>query len=391
MTKEKSFLIRILSDFILEKSTQVPEGLDWESLIELSRRQQVEGIVYYQCKGSIPTQYRFECMKAYMLAVHFYENRVHFLEQFAQKAKEQGIDHFVVKGTAAAAFYPVPAQRTMGDTDIVIRTKDRDRVGRIMEQLGCKLYSDFEDREWIYQKDKMLFEVHDHLLYSETVTEKKHARFFNDFWKYYRDGALDESFHFLFLIVHLRKHFMNSGVGFRQFMDIAVSIKNNAQLDWQYISDSLEELQLLDFAKVCFAFCERWFGVPSPMEGVVIEDAFFEQSTAKIFADGIFGFDNETNLKNEAVNRARKSKNRILSMLLSLLRRFFPSYSSMILSGNYPFLKGRAYLLPFAWLYRFYRGIRYRYVDDGKQLAQNAFVSSEQLKERVEMLEKWGL
>ena len=371
MTKEQVLLIQVLSDFIQNRETPVPEGVDWDCLIALSGRQQVEGIVYLQCKENIPAEYRFEMMKAQMLALHFYENRVHFLELFRQKAAEEKIDFFVVKGTAAAAFYPVPAQRTMGDTDIVVHTEDRDKIDTIMKELGCENHSNFEDREWIYFKDKMLFEVHDHLLYSETVTEEKHARFFNDFWKYYQDGALDWSFHFLFLLVHL--------------------LKNNPNLDWNFITESLKKLQLLDFAKVCFAFIERWFGIKAPIETAEIEEDFYEASTEKIFADGVFGFDNDSNLKNDAVNRARNSKNGFFSMILAFLRRLFPSYSSMILSGNYPFLKGKAFLLPFAWIYRFYRGIRYHYVDDGKKLAKNSFVSSKQLEERVDMLEKWGL
>ena len=126
MTKEQDFLIHILSDFILEKPTTPVDGLDWGILSAHSKKQQVEGIVFGQCKSFIPPEFRFEMMKSNMLSLHFYENRVHFLEQFKQKAQEENIDFFVVKGTAAAAFYPMPAQRTMGDTDIVVHTEDRD-------------------------------------------------------------------------------------------------------------------------------------------------------------------------------------------------------------------------------------------------------------------------
>ena len=392
MTKEKQFIIKVLSDFILKtKSSNIP-GLDWGKVLEISRIHQLSGIVYSQCREFIDKAYSFEFLKAYALCVHSYENRVNILNTLGAQFKENGIDYFIIKGTEVAPFYPCSELRTMGDTDIVVKTEQRASAGEIMLSQGFENESDYDNKEWVYLKEKLKFELHDSLIYEEIINDKKHEAYFADPWHYVNDNKLDGNYHFLFLILHLRKHFMNSGVGFRQFMDIAVLAEYDGELDWKLIEKNLDELGLLNFAKMCFAFCSRWFGVSSPLGECEIDDEFYEQSTEIIFANGIFGFDNEINFKNETLNRIRKDDGSFITMVGIALSRAFPPYRMMILEDHYSFLKGKPFLLPFAWIYRFFRGIKYKKVgQEKKKMLNDSFVSKEYIKERTALLEKWGL
>ncbi|NCU27417.1 hypothetical protein EOM86_11990, partial [Candidatus Nomurabacteria bacterium] len=64
----------------------------------------------------------------------------------------------------------------------------------------------------------------------------------NSFDHFIVNGRLDDSFHFVFAIYHLCKHFMNSGVGFRQFVDVAVLIKNDDRINWMWTENKLKEI-----------------------------------------------------------------------------------------------------------------------------------------------------
>ena len=392
MTKEKQFIIRVLSDYILKKKTEYTPDLDWEQVFETAKTHQVSGIVYSQCKEFINKAYSFEFLKAYAYCFHSYENRLNLLNSLNEEFKENGIDYFVLKGTEVANFFPCPQLRTMGDTDIVVKPEQRAKAGEIMLSQGFENESDYEDKEWVYVNKKLKFELHDSLVYEEVINDKRHERFFGDFWNYVQNNELEWNFHFLFLILHLRKHFMNSGVGFRQFMDIAVLAKYNEQLDWVLIEQKLKELGLFDFAKMCFAFCEKWFGVPSPLGTSEIDNDFYEESTEIICANGIFGFDNDMNNKNDALNHIRKEDGSVFTMIHLALAKTFPPYRLMISEEHYSFLKGKPFLLPFAWIYRFFRGIKYRKIGyESRRMINDSFVSKDYIKQRTALLEKWGL
>lgn len=146
--------------------------------------------------------------------------------------------YFVIKGPEIAEYYPVPALRTMGDVDIVV--KDRSVAHEVMIKQGFTNITKLSDREWQYYKMNMEFELHDRLVYKELINMDLQEVFFNDFWKYVENNKIDLNFHFVFLIYHLKKHFMNSGVGFRQFVDLAVLIKN-AELNWDWIEITLKK------------------------------------------------------------------------------------------------------------------------------------------------------
>jgi len=398
MTREQEFFLQVLSDHLNGKATNPPEGLDWPQIAKYAKSHEVEGIIYHQCKDYLSKHEELASVndrlsRATAAAVFYYANRTAMVERLTEALDAEGIPYFIVKGAEVAQFYPVPAYRTMGDTDLVVHTEDRERVHAIMLAQGYENVSKFPDREWQYYQNKMEFELHDHLVYSEVVNVDEHTAYFNDFWKYVKDGELDWGFHFMFLLLHLRKHFMNSGVGFRQFMDLAVvADAKRDSVDWDWVENELNRLDLLRFAGNCFGFCKRWFGTQSPLPAAEVEDDFFEAATEKIFIDGIFGFENDENTKNTAINEARKSAgSNWVSMLRMATRRAFPGYQTLIKSEHYAFLKGKPLLLPAAWIYRIFRGVFRGKVDTGVKLVSESFASKEAYNKRNDMLNKWGL
>ncbi len=392
LTMENLFFLQLLADHLHKRSTAAPEGaVDWQELLALGRAHQVSGILYAQCRGVIPAEYEKQFAGEYGATLFYHIQREAMVAQLKDALRSAGIPFFIVKGVMVAACYPVPALRTMGDTDLVIHTEDRQQVHEILLAQGFVNESHFEDREWVYYKNRMEFELHDHLVYSETVNRKEHEAFFNDFWPYVHDGALDWSFHLLFLLLHLRKHLMNEGVGFRQFMDVAVVTKYCPDLDWAWIRENLEKLGMLDFARTVFAMNRAWFGIEVPLPAKEIAPAFYVEATDLVFRNGVFGFHNSENRDNRAVNVARNAGNAKLAMAHSAIRTAFPGYQTLITAPHYRFLKGKPWLLPAAWAYRILRGFSGNRLGRSVRQIRSSFASDETIEKRSSLLDQWGL
>lgn len=396
MTQTQSFFLQALADHLHVRPSSPPDGLDWEQLFDYAQSHQVQGIVYVQCKGYLSNRPELSDILRRLqetngAALYCYANRRAEIAALRAALTRESIPFFIVKGAPVARFYPIPALRTMGDTDIVVRGEDRERAHGVMLSLGFESATKYLDREWQYYKKGMEYELHDRLVYEETVSVDAQTAYFNDFWKYVKDGQLDWGFHLMFLLLHLRKHLMNSGVGFRQFMDIAVTARGAAdRIDWRWVRDTLKTLELLRFAEICFALCERWFDIPSPLPAEPPAEGFFESATEKIFSDGIFGYDNAENRKNAAINETRGTRSSFAAGMI--LRRLFPSAAKLKNDGRYAFLDAKPWLLPAAWTHRIFFALGSRRTRrSGALTVKNAFVSQEELAKRRASLEQWGL
>lgn len=395
MTREQITFLKILSDHLNGRETAPAEGVDWAAVERIARDHQVAGMVYVQCRDFLPEGVRTGLAEKNASELYYYYGRVKLFDQVAQALTKAGIPFYTVKGLNVAKLYPVPALRTMGDCDIVVHPEDKEKAHGVFEKLGFRVHGK-EEMEWGYWKNDLEFELHDHLLYDEIVNDQNGIEFSDSAWEMTRrvEGQryeLDQSFHFVFLLLHLRKHIVSSGVGFRQFMDLDVVMRRCA-LDWAWINTALETLGLVRFARVCFGLLNRWFETPLPFPCEEMEEGFYEEATNKIFANGIFGFHDKANRENRALNAiTQKSGRRWHARLSNLLQSIFPPYRHMRYVPQYSYINGRPWLLPTAWIYRFYRGVRYRMIDNGKRMMGNVFVSNEKLDARERELAKWGL
>ena len=383
MRSEQEFIIRVLSDHLAGRSSLIPVDQDWQELLTLSEQHQVSGIIYAQCKNP-------HFRQAYYGAIAGCLKRKEALSLLEKALRDNDVDFFLVKGPVVAEHYPIPALRTMGDVDVVVHPEDRVRVRYILFELGFTTDGVMGAFEWHFYYGNLLFELHDRLVYDQVANEDIHKAFFNDCWKYVKDGAIDPSFHFLFLLLHLRKHFMNMGVGLRQFMDVAVMERE--ELNWPWIEEKLRELELWAFSEKVFALNEAWFGIAPPLSIESVDQSFIEEATELILSNGVFGFDNEENQNNIAVNIVKSEGSGFRARSRRVLHDVFYPYSDMIRMPQYSYLKNRKILLPVAWIHRAVRAVFLRRADKTmKSIMQQAFVSDDIVEQRSKVLEKWGL
>ena len=392
MTLEQEFFIQILSDHIRKEKTNPRFDIDWKSVAKLARSHQVEGIVFFQCRDFMSEDVKSSFRQAYGTYFFSFANRKALYKEVITVLNQENISFISVKGFSIADYYPVPSLRTMGDCDLIVHRQDMPATMSIMRGLGFSGIDNKKAHDWECVRNDFLFELHDSLVESADHINALQEQFFNQYDFFVNDGQLNWNFHFLYLLMHLRKHFMNSGVGIRQFMDIAVLLAYGPGFDWRWIKEKLEELELSKFAKVCFSLIETWFGVKSPFDCFDLDPSFSDTVTEKLLSNGVFGDNNKENQGNYERNVLNRRKGSLwLNRLLMLLRFAFPSYSYMRSYPGCGYVDGRVYLLPVSWIHRFilYLKQKNRTTVSGKIKA--ALSPEAKLNDQREFLEKMGL
>ena len=403
MTREQEMFLKILSDHIHRiPTTEFPEEIDWDVLQKMARIHNLKGIVYIQCREYLSScpQLAF-CLKilknGFISEICLYTCRQQDFQEFEHILTKENIRFLPMKGKIFAKYYPVPQLRTMGDMDILIHSEDRQKSHQVLLQSGY-LCSSRSSAVWNYNRDLIQYELHDHMIYHSMANEIDYQTYFEQVWDFSKvvegttEYEMDENFHFLYLMAHTAKHMVSRGSGLRPFLDMVFMTQQAGKgMDWDWIAGQLEELKLLDFTKTCFALCNRWFGVEMPFLSGELEEDFYQEITEKVFLDGIFGHANEENQTGKLTMEVHRSGGQYWrSSFRVILRKLFPPYKTMRYASHYPFLDGRPYLLPAAWLYRFGYCICHRFHDSIKMLTE-PFTKRRAVEEREEKIKKLGL
>lgn len=395
MTNEQQLFLQILRDYLFGVPTDLKGGYDAAQIVSWADTHELGGIFFAQCGALIEDPALQKKLRIkFGSAVSHAENLNVDYSSLRHALESNRIPYVPIKGVLVSACYPNPELRTMGDVDLLVHTEDAVRIRAVLEPLGFQNIK-WAPSEWHYRKRASLFELQSELMDDEAPDIGHINRYFNDFWPHAAcvDGAflqLSPSFHFLYLIAHIAKHLRWIGVGFRQFYDLAMLMQRGDQnYDWDWIRREAESIGFFRFTRCCLALNERWFGVPSPYGGDCISDELFEDLTQKIFLNGVFGFENEANQIHavEKVFRA-SSSNLTIAKLRAALRLSFPSYRDLTVSEKYAFLRGRPWLLPYAWVRRMIRG---RHSRNAAELNAVLHASRSRVEDRRTQLRELGL
>ena len=392
MTSEQKYFLQIVSDYVCERTSAAPqEDVQIEKVAEIAAKQSLGGIVFAQCKGFLPKR-----SEAYsLLERHFSASVFRYvtnnldLAELKSKFAASRIEMVSFKGIDVAKYHPVYELRTMGDIDLLIHPADRRRAHELMLSLDyeCKGTG---DAVWTYRRDVVKVEIHEHMIYEKLSSDFDYQQYFDNAWDSAENGSLNPNVQFLFLVAHTAKHMLNCGSGFRPFLDM-VFMAQSDDLDWQFIYMELEKLKLLNFVKVSFAMCRKWFSISLPIECKYVSEEFFEEATEKIFSDGIFGFDNRENHGAYMAKDLKRNENLgWFAMFLVMLRKLFPKENTLSHLKFYSFLFRHRALRPIAWIYRLIYSAVKRFVPSIKTLFY-PIAKRKEIGKRHEFMENWGL
>ena len=144
--------------------------------------------------------------------------------------------------------YPKHEFRPMADADILIREEQYEQIRPLMRQLG--FYEGVEsNHEYIWDSVSLHVELHKRLVPSYN---KDYYAYFGDGWRLATGHKGTRFFmtpedEFIYLFVHLAKHYRDGGVGCRQMVDLWVQRRSFPGLDEDYLRRELRKLHLLEF------------------------------------------------------------------------------------------------------------------------------------------------
>ena len=355
METEYSYLLRLLGAYLREEAPAPADNVDWEKLLELARIHSVIGIVGYMGKKFpiCPDQrysggFRSLCMST----ISLYARRHALALEMAAQLEQAGIDHILMKGFILREYYPVPELRTFTDIDLVIRPEDRQKSHQLMLSLGFAVKDDWEPI-YSYYRGEEYYEIHTRMMEIDVSEKADYQGYFANAWAHARAVSAHSyrftpEFHFLYMLTHIAKHIHGSGAGIRLYLDVAAFVRRHGgTLDWQWLRQELQSLQLCDFARVVLGAVERWFGIGNPLSTAPVPEEILADFTDFTLEAGVFGHHNRDGALAKMKHQQQDTSG---SRTALLLRQIFPKAETI--QSRYTYLQDKPWLLPAAWIHR---------------------------------------
>lgn len=367
MNYTQEYFLYILKCFYSDEKCKEPsKEVDKDLLCRLSEIHNVEGIVFSKIKdlNFMKNTDAYENLKTNffsltMLSVQMEQNLNYLLKLF----NKNNIDHILFKGSIVSKAYPSKELRTMGDYDVLIHKDDFDDVDKILKENGFKYYDQGSE---LYTKDyyynNTLFEIHLNLANKNSMIHS------GDFFTFFSDAfshavkienqtfTLEPTYHIMFLIYHLERHFEQNCCGIRMFLDLPFFFEKNT-VDNTILEKWLKDLKLTEFATGIFNICNRLFGSNLPQfTEFEIDDKLLDYTLEKILNGGTFGHIGKSDAQKIMMMQAKKhyDSNKLSGKIKGFFRWACPTREYMVSVEMWDMDKP-IILLPVYYIKRFYR------------------------------------
>ncbi|MBQ8981529.1 MAG: nucleotidyltransferase family protein [Eubacterium sp.] len=352
----KNYMIKLCRAFLYGENIALDASADYEKLYSISSAHNLSAVLFCvintaENKADLPQAALKRFENDFYEAVVRYDFQGGIIAEIGALCEREGIRHVFFKGAAIRDLYPTPQARVMGDVDILLDPGSRAQFKKLLTENGfeCK---NANGNVYEYTKDGLLTEAHTKIISGKIGTHDLETAFENAITHAEFDGArgvLDNNYHFAYLIAHTAHHFWFYGAGVKLVLDLAAML-NACDIDLDKVLGYLEPCALQDFAKVMLTVCHKWFGCGKD----------YGANTAKteqfLLDYGAFGNIN----RNKAAVITRKDMESGGKSGGTRLRLLLPSYEKMRNIPYIPFIDGRPYLLPAAWVWRICYNLRHR-------------------------------
>lgn len=333
-----------------------PEDTDWDAVINEAKSQAVTGLI------------------SPVLPVHdessdqvtaFYMRLLYEQDKLLKLLEKHHIPCVILKGCAAAVYYPKPYLRAMGDVDLLVPHAQFDDAVRVMEENGY-LYWHGKDqngkltkgeRHISYVRNGIEFELHHHFSSAgfdiDDILEKAFSRRIFKKINGYSIPVFPEIENGLVLLGHINQHLTKDHLGIRQIIDWEMyfySVMNSE--NWkQEFTPIAKEIGLFDLAVNVTKMCRKHLGLPDSIELRKHQNPADDETTDRLLENLL----NYGNFGSKQPFASEKSGESIRSVMGIIKNKGLYSYfrdnglQSWKLCEKYPILR------PFAFLYGFFR------------------------------------
>lgn len=288
---------------------------------------------------------------------------------FTETGSKAGETPIVLKGIVCRSLYKGGQDfRTSGDEDLLVDEANFQRAASVLEACGYHREVTHETHTDILQEvtfinadDGLAIELHINPLgrANDLLSEM------NDWFKDVFDRTeyveildiqirvMQPTDEFLFLVLHMFKHFTSTGAGLRMAMDVLLYMeKYNERIDWPYIWDRLKAVRADTYLADLIAMGNQYLGFDLQQEKELVCP---ETLMDDMLQTGLFG-----SVSKEASETARYTHMAIVSggggKVSVVWRMIFPSWKMW--TSWRPYLKEKPWMLPIEWVKRVGRYLR---------------------------------
>lgn len=263
--------------------------------------------------------------------------------------------YVILKGLAAASYYPCPDLRNLGDVDFLVEDADKDAIKDLLISRGYTCNEEYNDHHVVLTRAKSILEMHFEIpgipygeigekirkfmsgVFKDSITSTIDNGFTADF------SAPDKMRHGLILILHMQHHMLGEGLGLRHLIDWACFINSTANEPfWKELIAFFKEIGLFIYTAAITKTCALYFGSVCPDWCKFIKDKLCYEIIADSFRLGNFGNKNASKSKSGSFISEHGKDGTNKSRMAHLLKLFDSSIRSRHKSLekykiNYPF------------------------------------------------------
>ena len=375
-----TLFLNCISAYLTGRSPALPADCDWDALLSLSREQKLTAPVYSVVASRAAN--RAEWRTAAMLDVTRQAQRTAAFLHLYRELAERSLQPLVVKGIFCRETFPEPDARISSDEDLYVPRADYPRFHQTMLELGFDAEPlDMDSaHELRYFRGGLMVEGHWELFPQDNSALNALNALNTDFWRRAVTQevcgvpmrVLEPTDHMTFLLLHLFKHFVNSGVGARQICDVSQWAKTYP-IDWPRVREAMRLARAEYFAGAVFDAGERLFGMAFPPDwpradcAALLDDAIL---------GGVYGSASMSRKHSGSITLAAVEDAKRASRVKSILRTVFPN--RMVMESSYPWVKKSAALLPAAWTLRIVNYLASR--GEGNSAAESMKIGAERME-----------
>lgn len=276
MNNNDRFLFSLIKNGLFDEKLDLNTRYSWDEIYHELLSQSIAAIPADKI-GQLQLSLSDEQRKQYSLYVAqhvIFWHQVAYIQQIiTDELTKESIPVAVLKGTAAAIYYPRPEYRAMGDIDLVVLPKDFSRVVKILNRAGCQQMDGKNERHETFVREGIHIELHHH--FSTLQDTPSCAKYLDDrifeglcHIQYRSIGEisfpmLPKVENGLVLLQHISQH-LETGLGLRQIMDwmLYVHAELNDDLWKSEFEEAAERIGLKTLAVVTTKMCRIFLGLP---------------------------------------------------------------------------------------------------------------------------------
>ena len=340
MTTEQQALLLLMADSLRQQPTDraALKDVDWKALAREAYMQAVpllffDSIVHLQ--DIVPEEVWNQSDTLARRGTARNIRTAYTQQEFAQAMEKNSCPYVILKGEAAASYYPVPEQRALGDVDFITPPAFMEKTAALMQEKGYTYIAEELDHHHHLFRGKERLEMHTELAgmpegdkaapvwtYLETLYDRRRYIDRGDCSFY----APSHAHHGLILVLHMQHHMICGGFGIRHLMDWACYVRQTANEDfWQAeLLPLLGSIGLRYYTAVVTKMAAMYLRIDCPQWAQDAEPDVCRELMEDLIAGGNFGRKDKERLRSGNMlpqyDDEKKSGGKF-AMLLHTLRR----------------------------------------------------------------------